>query len=137
MSGDAVVSFVGNVADTPELRFTPAGAAVSSFQVAVSRRVKDDAGVWSDASTTFYRCSVWRQYAENVAESLARGDRVMVTGDLRPREYESTDPTSGAVVKRLALEVDVTDVGLCLRFAPAKSNRPARSATPELASVPL
>jgi len=137
MSGDAVVSFVGNVADTPELRFTPTGAAVSSFQVAVSRRVKDDAGVWSDASTTFYRCSVWRAYAEHVAESLTRGDRVMVTGDLRPREYETKEGASGVVMKRLALEVDVTDVGLCLRFAPAKSSRPARTAELTAAAAPF
>lgn len=135
MSGDAQVTFVGNVADTPELRFTPTGAAVASFQVAVSRRVKDDAGVWSDASTTFYRCSVWRQYAEHVAESLTRGDRVMVVGDLRPREFEATDVKTGALVKRLALEVDVTDVGLCLRFAPAKSSRPARTGPAQAVAV--
>lgn len=126
MSGDAVVSFVGNIADAPDLRFTPAGAAVASFQVAVSRRVKDDAGVWSDSSTTFYRCAVWRAYAEHVAASLSRGDRVMVTGDLRPREYSVTSP-DGVVTKRLALEVEVTDVGLCLRFAPATSARPVKS----------
>ena len=105
--GDIQVTFVGNLTSDPELRFTPSGAAVANFTVACTPRTLDkQTNEWKDGETTFLRCQVWRQYAENVAESLTRGARVIVTGRLKQRSYETKEGE-----KRTAIEVDVEDIG--------------------------
>ena len=122
-AGDITVTVVGNLTNDPELRFTPSGAAVASFTVASSSRVLDKAtNEWKDGDTTYLRCSVWRQYAENVAESLTKGTRVIVTGRLKQRSYETREGE-----KRTVMEIDVDDVGPALRYATAKVNRVQRS----------
>ena len=122
-AGDITVTVVGNLTNDPELRFTPSGAAVASFTVASSSRVLDKAtNEWKDGDTTYLRCSVWRQYAENVAESLTKGTRVIVTGRLKQRSYETRE-----CEKRTVMEIDVDDVGPALRYATAKVNRVQRS----------
>ena len=128
MAGETVITVVGNLTDDPELRFTPSGAAVAnftvaSFTVASSTRVLDkQTNEWKDGDTTFLRCNVWRQYAENVAESLQRGMRVIVSGRLRQRNYETKEGE-----KRTVYEVEVDDVGPSLRNASAKVTRAQRS----------
>ena len=113
--GDITVTVVGNLTNDPELRFTPSGAAVASFTVASSPRVLDKAtNEWKDGDPVFMRCSVWRQYAENVAESLATGTRVIVTGRLRQRSYETREGE-----KRTAIDVVADDIGPSLRWATA------------------
>jgi single-strand DNA-binding protein len=120
--GDITVTIVGNLTNDPELRFTPSGAAVASFTVASSPRVLDKAtNEWKDGDPVFMRCSVWRQYAENVAESLTKGTRVIVTGRLRQRSYETREGE-----KRTVVELEVDDVGPVLRYATAKVNRVQR-----------
>jgi single-strand DNA-binding protein len=120
--GDVVVTVVGNLTGDPELRFTPNGLAVASFTVASTTRVLDRASnEWKDGDTLFLRCSVWRQYAENVAESLTKGTRVIVTGRLKQRSYETKEGE-----KRQVVELDVDDVGPCLRNATAKVSRVSR-----------
>lgn len=120
--GDVVVTVVGNLTGDPELRFTPNGLAVASFTVASSTRVLDKASnEWKDGDTMFLRCSVWRQYAENVAESLTKGTRVIVTGRLKQRSYETKEGE-----KRSVVELDVDDVGPALKNATAKVNRVSR-----------
>jgi single-strand DNA-binding protein len=120
--GDITVTVVGNLTNDPELRFTPSGAAVASFTVASSPRTLDKAtNEWKDGDPVYMRCSVWRQYAENVAESLAKGTRVIVTGRLRQRSYETREGE-----KRTVVEMEVDDVGPALRYATAKVNRVAR-----------
>lgn len=114
------ITVVGNLTSDPELRFTPSGAAVASFTVASSRRVKDGDG-WKDGPSSFVRCSVWRQYAENVAESLAKGQRVVVIGYMGQREYEDGDGT-----KRSVWEVQVDEVGPALRYVTAKVAKVSR-----------
>lgn len=122
-AGDITVTVVGNLTNDPELRFTPNGAAVASFTVASSSRVLDKTtNEWKDGDTTYLRCSVWRQYAENVAESLTKGTRVIVTGRLKQRSYETREGE-----KRTVMEIDVDDVGPALRYATAKVNRVQRS----------
>ena len=122
-AGDITVTVVGNLTNDPELRFTPSGAAGASFTVASSSRVLDKAtNEWKDGDTTYLRCSVWRQYAENVAESLTKGTRVIVTGRLKQRSYETREGE-----KRTVMEIDVDDVGPALRYATAKVNRVQRS----------
>jgi single-strand DNA-binding protein len=121
--GDINVTIVGNLTNDPELRFTPSGAAVASFTVASNSRYLDKAtNEWKDGEPVFMRCSVWRQYAENVAESLTRGTRVIVTGRLKQRSYDSRE---GQKVTVIELEVD--DVGPALRTATAKVTKVARS----------
>jgi single-strand DNA-binding protein len=120
--GDVVVTVVGNLTSDPELRFTPNGQAVASFTVASTTRVLDrSTNEWKDGDTMFLRCSVWRQYAENVAESLTKGTRVIVTGRLKQRSYETKEGE-----KRSVVEMDVDDVGPALRNATAKVTRAAR-----------
>ena len=120
--GDVVVTVVGNLTGDPELRFTPNGAAVASFTVASTTRVLDKGtNEWKDGDTMFLRCSVWRQYAENVAESLTKGTRVIVTGRLKQRSYETKEGE-----KRQVVELDVDDVGPVLRNATAKVTRATR-----------
>lgn len=121
-AGDITVTVIGNLTNDPELRFTPSGAAVASFTVASSSRVLDKTtNEWKDGETVFMRCSVWRQYAENVAESLTKGTRVIVSGRLKQRSYETREGE-----KRQVMELEVEDVGPALRFATAKVNRVAR-----------
>jgi single-strand DNA-binding protein len=122
-AGDIAITLVGNLTGDPELRFTPSGQAVANFTVASTARTLDKAtNEWKDGDTTFIRCSVWRQYAENVAESLTKGTRVVVTGRLRVRQYETREGGKGTSV-----ECDVDEVGPALRYATAKVNRVARS----------
>lgn len=119
--GDVTVTVVGNLTGDPELRFTPNGQAVASFTVASTTRVLDrTSNEWKDGDTLFLRCSVWRQYAENVAESLTKGTRVLVTGRLKQRSYETKEGE-----KRTVVEMEVDDVGPALRNATAKVARVA------------
>ena len=121
-AGDINVTVVGNLTADPELRFTPSGAAVASFTVASSSRYLDrQSNEWKDSDPVFMRCSVWRQYAENVAESLQKGMRVVVQGRLKQRSYETREGE-----KRTVVEMEVDDVGPALRYATAKVTRVAR-----------
>jgi single-strand DNA-binding protein len=121
-AGDVVVTIVGNLTADPELRFTPSGAAVANFRVASTPRVLDKAtNEWKDGEPFFITCNVWRQYAENVAESLTKGSRVIVTGRLKQRSYETREGE-----KRTVLELEVDEVGPSLRYATAKVNRISR-----------
>ncbi|MET8765830.1 single-stranded DNA-binding protein [Streptomyces sp. NPDC004658] len=116
MAGETVITVVGNLVDDPELRFTPAGAAVAKFRIASTPRVFDrQTNEWKDGETLFLTCSVWRQAAENVAESLTRGTRVIVQGRLKQRSYEDREQ-----VKRTVYELDVDEVGPSLARATAK-----------------
>jgi len=122
-AGDTAITIAGNLVDDPELRFTPAGQPVARFRVASTPRFRDNAtGEWKDGDSLFLTCNVWRQAAENVAESLTRGMRVIVSGRLRQRSYETKEGE-----KRTVYEVEVDDVGPSLRNASAKVNRVARS----------
>jgi single-strand DNA-binding protein len=122
-AGDTQITIAGNLVDDPELRFTPAGQPVARFRVASTPRFRDNqTGEWKDGDSLFLTCNVWRQAAENVAESLTRGMRVIVSGRLRQRSYETREGD-----KRTVYEVEVDDVGPSLRNASAKVNRAARS----------
>ncbi|MBM4794697.1 single-stranded DNA-binding protein [Streptomyces sioyaensis] len=116
MAGETVITVVGNLVDDPELRFTPSGAAVAKFRVASTPRTFDrQTNEWKDGESLFLTCSVWRQAAENVAESLTRGTRVVVQGRLKQRSYEDREG-----VKRTVYELDVEEVGASLKNATAK-----------------
>ncbi|MBU6213815.1 MAG: single-stranded DNA-binding protein [Actinomycetales bacterium] len=122
MAGETTITVVGNLTADPELRFTASGHAVASFTVASTPRTFDrQSNEWKDGETLFLRCSVWRQYAENVAESLTKGTRVIVIGRLRQRSYEKDGQT------RTSYELDVDDIGPALRTAKAKIERVQRS----------
>ena len=122
-AGDTQITIAGNLVDDPELRFTPAGQPVARFRVASTPRFRDNStGEWKDGDSLFLTCNVWRQAAEHVAESLTRGMRVIVSGRLRQRSYETKEGE-----KRTVYEVEVDDVGPSLRNASAKVNRAARS----------
>ena len=122
-AGDTQITIAGNLVDDPELRFTPTGQPVARFRVASTPRFRDNAtGEWRDGDSLFLTCNVWRQAAENVAESLTRGMRVIVAGRLRQRSYETKEGE-----KRTVYEVEVDDVGPSLRNASAKVNRANRS----------
>jgi single-strand DNA-binding protein len=115
-AGDTTITVVGNLTDDPELRFTPSGAAVAKFRVASTPRFMDkNTNEWKDGEPLFLPCTVWRQAAENVAESLVRGSRVIVTGRLKQRSYETRDGE-----KRTVIELEVDEVGPALRYATAK-----------------
>jgi single-strand DNA-binding protein len=121
--GDINVTIVGNLTNDPELRFTPSGAAVASFTIASNSRYLDKStNEWKDGEPVYMRCSVWRQYAENVAESLTRGTRVIATGRLKQRSYETREGE-----KRTVVEMEVDDVGPALRTATAKVTKVARA----------
>lgn len=127
MAGETLVTIVGNLVDDPELRFVPSGAAVCSFRIASTPRTFDkNTNEWKDGDTLFLSCAVWRQYAENVAESLQKGMRVIVQGRLKARQYETT---SGE--KRTSMEIDVEEVGPSLRSATAKVTRALRGGPPQ------
>jgi single-strand DNA-binding protein len=122
-AGDTQITIAGNLVDDPELRFTPAGQPVARFRVASTPRFLDkNTNEWKDGDSLFLTCNVWRQAAENVAESLTRGMRVIVSGRLRQRSYETKEGE-----KRTVYEVEVDDVGPSLRNASAKVNRAART----------
>ena len=122
-AGDTQITIAGNLVDDPELRFTPSGQPVAKFRVASTPRFRDNqTGEWKDGDSLFLTCNVWRQAAENVAESLTRGMRVIVSGRLRQRSYETKEGE-----KRTVYEVEVDDVGPSLRNASAKVNRVSRS----------
>jgi single-strand DNA-binding protein len=122
MAGDTVITIIGNLTADPELRFTPSGAAVANFTVASTPRQFDrQSNEWKDGETLFMRCSVWRDAAENVAESLQRGMRVIVSGRLKSRSYETKEGE-----KRTVVEMDVDEIGPSLRSATAKVNKTQR-----------
>jgi single-strand DNA-binding protein len=121
-AGDTVITLVGNLVDDPELRFTPSGQAVANFRVASTPRFLDKAtNEWKDGESLFLSCSVWRQAAENVAETLQRGMRVIVQGRLKQRSYETKEGE-----KRTVYEVEVDEVGPSLRNASAKVTKTQR-----------
>ena len=123
MAGETVITVVGNLVDDPELRFTPSGAAVANFRIASTPRTFDrQTNEWKDGDALFLSCSVWRQAAENVAESLQRGMRVVVQGRLKQRSYETREGE-----KRTVVELEVDEVGPSLAFATAKVTRASRS----------
>ena len=123
MAGEPIITVVGNAVADPELRFTPNGAAVANFTVASTPRTFDrQANQWVDGEALFLRCSVWKEAAENVAESLTKGMRVIVQGRLKARSYEDRDGN-----KRTSWELDVDEVGPALRFATAKVTRAQRN----------
>ena len=119
---DNTVTLVGNVTDDPELRFTPTGRPVANFTVAVNKRFKDNDGQWQDRLDGFFRCNCWADMAENVAESLTKGTRIVVTGRLQQRQWEDNDGN-----KRSAFEIQVDEVGPSLRWATATVQRSQRS----------
>ena len=123
MAGETVITVVGNMVEDPELRFTPSGAAVANFRIASTPRTFDtDSREWKDGEALFLSCSVWRQAAENVAESLQKGMRVVVQGRLKQRQYETREGE-----KRTVYELEVEEVGPSLKFATAKVARVQRS----------
>lgn len=122
MAGETKITVIGNLTNDPELRFTPSGAAVANFTVASTPRNFDrQTSEWKDGETLFLRCSVWRDAAENVAESLVRGSRVIVTGNLVSRSFETKEGE-----RRTVNEVQVDEVGPSLRYATAKVNKTSR-----------
>src|SRR5689334_931577 len=123
MAGETVITVVGNLVDDPELRFTPSGAAVANFRIASTPRTFDrQSNEWKDGDALFLSCSVWRQAAENVAESLQKGMRVVVQGRLKSRQYETREGE-----KRTVFEIEVEEVGPSLKYATAKVTRTQRS----------
>ena len=119
MAGETPITLIGNLTADPELRFTPNGAAVANFTVASTPRTFDrQTNEWKDGDAMFLNCSVWRQYAENVAESLTKGMRVIVQGRLKSRSYETREGE-----RRTVFEIDVDEVGPSLRYATAKVTR--------------
>jgi len=122
MAGETIITVVGNLTNDPELRFTPSGAAVASFTVASTPRTFDkNTNEWKDGDALFLSCSIWRQAAENVAESLTKGMRVIVQGSLKQRSYETREGE-----KRTVFEMTVEEVGPALKYATAKVTRAAR-----------
>jgi single-strand DNA-binding protein len=122
MAGETVITIVGNLVDDPELRFTPSGAAVANFRIASTPRTFDrQSNEWKDGEALFLSCAVWRQAAENVAESLQKGMRVVVQGRLKQRSYETREGE-----KRTVVELDVDEVGPSLKYATAKVTRASR-----------
>jgi single-strand DNA-binding protein len=123
MAGDTTITVIGNLTDDPELRFTPSGAAVAKFRVASTPRFMDrQSNEWKDGEPLFLSCTVWRQAAENVAESLQRGARVIVSGRLKQRSYETREGE-----KRTVIELEVDEIGPSLRYATAKVQKMSRS----------
>jgi single-strand DNA-binding protein len=122
-AGDTNITVIGNLTDDPELRFTPSGAAVAKFRVASTPRYMDrSTNEWKDGEPLFLACTVWRQAAENVAESLVRGSRVIVSGRLKQRSYETREGE-----KRTVIELEVDEIGPSLRYATAKVQKMSRS----------
>lgn len=123
MAGDTEITVIGNLTADPELRFTPSGSAVANFQIASTPRTLDrQSNEWKDGETLFLRASIWREAAENVAESLQKGMRVIVQGRLKSRSYDTKEGE-----KRTVMELEVDEIGPSLRYANAKVNRTQRS----------
>ena len=123
MAGDTVITVIGNLTADPELRFTPSGAAVANFTVASTPRTFDrQTNEWKDGEALFLRCNIWREAAENVAESLVRGSRVIVSGRLKQRSFETREGE-----KRTVVELEVDEIGPSLKYATAKVNKASRS----------
>ena len=123
MAGETTITVIGNMVSDPELRFTPSGSAVANFTIASTPRTFDrQSNEWKDGDTLFLRASVWREYAENVAESLTKGMGVIVTGRLKSRSYETKEGE-----KRTVIELEVDEIGPSLKWATAKVNRVQRS----------
>jgi single-strand DNA-binding protein len=123
MAGETTITVIGNLTNDPELRFTPSGSAVANFTIASTPRTFDrQSNEWKDGETLFLRASVWREAAENVAESLTKGMRVIVSGRLKSRSYETKEGE-----KRTVIELEVDEIGPSLRYASAKVNRTQRS----------
>lgn len=124
-AGDVTVTIVGNLTDDPELRFTPSGAAVANFRIASTPRYLDrQTNEWKDGEPFFISCNIWRQAAENVAESLRRGARVIATGRLRQRSYQTREGE-----QRTVIELEVDEIGPSLRYATAKVQKMQRSSS--------
>jgi single-strand DNA-binding protein len=123
VAGDTVITVIGNLTADPELRFTPSGAAVANFTVASTPRTFDrQTNEWKDGEALFLRCNIWREAAENVAESLTRGSRVIVSGRLKQRSFETREGE-----KRTVVELEVDEIGPSLKYATAKVNKASRS----------
>jgi single-strand DNA-binding protein len=123
MAGETTITVIGNLTNDPELRFTPSGSAVANFTIASTPRTFDkNSNEWKDGETLFLRCSVWREAAENVAESLTKGMRVIASGALKSRSYETKEGE-----KRTVIEFEVDEIGPSLKYANAKVNRTQRS----------
>ena len=123
MAGETVITLVGNLTGDPELRFTPSGSAVANFTIASTPRTFDrQSNEWKDGETLFMRCSIWREAAENVAESLTKGTRVVVTGRMKSRSYQTKEGEN-----RTVIELEADEIGPSLRYATAKVNRTQRS----------
>jgi single-strand DNA-binding protein len=122
MASDNCITLVGNITDDPELRFTPSGSAVANFTIAVNRRWKNPNGEWEDKLDGFFKCNCWRDMAENAAESLQKGARVMVVGRLQQRSWDDQEGN-----KRSAFEIQVDEVGPSLRWATASVQKSQRS----------
>jgi single-strand DNA-binding protein len=124
--GDTTLTVTGNLTADPDLRFTPSGAAVTTFTLAASRRVYDQStNQWKDGDTLFMRCVAWRELAEHAADSLAKGTRAIAHGRLKQRDYEDKDG-----VKRTVVELDLEDVGPSLKYATAKVVKTTRTSAP-------
>lgn len=125
MANETTITVIGNLTNDPELRFTPSGAAVANFTVASTPRTFDrNSNEWKDGEALFLRCSVWREMAENVAESLTKGMRVILSGNLTQRSYETKEGE-----KRTVIELDVQEIGPSLKYANAKVNRTQRNSS--------
>ena len=132
MVGEPQITLVGNMVADPELRFTPSGVAAASIRIAVTPRNRDNAsGEWKDSETVWLSGTVWRQYAENVAESLRKGMRVIVIGRLKQRSYETREGE-----KRTVYEVDIDDIGPALRYATASIQRTSRGSSADAGAAP-
>ncbi|POH72160.1 single-stranded DNA-binding protein [Arthrobacter glacialis] len=135
MAGETTITVIGNLTSDPELRFTPSGSAVANFTIASTPRTFDrESNEWKDGETLFLRASIWREAAENVAESLTKGTRVIVSGRLKSRTYDTKEGE-----KRTVMELEVDEIGPSLRYANAKVNRTQRSnnqGTPAAAAAP-
>jgi single-strand DNA-binding protein len=124
MANENQVVIVGNLTDDPELRYTPNGAAVANFRVAVNKRFRDQSGEWKDGETSYFRVSAWRSMGENAAESLTRGTRVVVAGRLRSRSWETPEGET-----RSTVEIEADEVAPSLRWATAKVEKTSRSSS--------
>jgi single-strand DNA-binding protein len=123
VAGDTIITVIGNLTADPELRFTPSGAAVANFTVASTPRIFDrQTNEWKDGEALFLRCNIWREAAENVAESLVRGSRVIASGRLKQRSFETREGE-----KRTVVELEVDEIGPSLKYATAKVNKASRS----------
>ena len=122
MAGDTIITVIGNLTADPELRFTPSGAAVANFTVASTPRTFDrNSNEWKDGEALFLRCNIWREAAENVAESLTKGTRVIVSGRLKQRSYDDREGQ-----RRTVVELEVDEIGPSLKYATAKPTRTQR-----------